>query len=113
MIDVVLATAEHLPNLDEDSVPLLDALRRRDLVVQPWVWTQSRDWNDVGICVIRSTWRYYDDLPGFLKWTRTVEDQTVLVNPSEVVEWNAEKTYLETLRERGVPIVSSIILRPG
>jgi glutathione synthase/RimK-type ligase-like ATP-grasp enzyme len=105
---VALATAAHLPELDEDGPALLAALAAEDLDADVRVWDDpSVSWGDYDLVVIRSTWDYWDKYDEFLAWTRAVPR---LANPASVVAWNTDKTYLGRLAEAGVPVVPTTYL---
>ena len=72
-------------------------------------WRQTgRPWSDFDAVVIRSTWDYWNDVPGFLSVLQDIDRQTRLANPLPLVRWNLEKTYLRDLAERGVGIVPTL-----
>ena len=103
---IAVATSAALPGLDGDSVPLLDALRERGADARPVVWSDPAvDWAQYDAVLVRSTWDYCDRLPEFLAWLESVEVPTF--NPPGVVAWNAHKSYLRDLEERGVPVVET------
>ena len=51
--------------------------------------------------------------PSFAPWTRRCAQQTLLLNPPEVVDWNTDKHYLVHLHRAGVPVVPSRFVEPG
>ena len=91
---------------DRRVLPRAEALGLRIEFVD---WTTDRAWTDFDAVVIRTPWDYQHDLPRFLSVLRTIEGSGVpLWNPSAVVEWNADKGYLEELDRRGVRIVPTV-----
>jgi glutathione synthase/RimK-type ligase-like ATP-grasp enzyme len=113
-VDVLLATARDLPDLDQDDAPLATALRARGLTVGLAAWDDPDvDWSAAGAVVIRSTWDYTDRRDDFLAWTERVEEVTPLHNSADVVRWNTHKGYLIELEERGAPIVPTAWLGQG
>jgi glutathione synthase/RimK-type ligase-like ATP-grasp enzyme len=108
---VALATCAALPDLHEDDVLLLDALRARGADARPAVWDDPGvDWAAADLVVVRDTWDYVDRLPEFLAWAGRVPR---LANPAAVLRWNTDKRYLTQLREAGVPVVPTTWLEPG
>jgi len=72
-------------------------------------WRQSTvRWARFDAVVIRSTWDYWHDVPGFLAVLAEIDRQTRLANPLGLVRWNLEKTYLRDLEARGVGIVPTL-----
>lgn len=106
---VALATAAHLPELDEDGPLLLQALADDGLEPHVVVWDDERvDWSAYDLTVIRTTWDYWDRREEFLAWAASVPR---LANPARVVEWNTDKTYLGRLAAAGIPVVPTDYVR--
>jgi hypothetical protein len=100
---VALATAAHLPDLDEDGPLLMAALDDAGVEAQVQVWDdESVDWAAYDLTVIRTTWDYWDRRAEFLAWAASVPR---LANPAPVVEWNTDKAYLARLAAAGIPVV--------
>jgi glutathione synthase/RimK-type ligase-like ATP-grasp enzyme len=113
-VDVILATAARLPELDIDDAPLPVALRDRGVDVRVAAWDAADvDWSEARAVVIRSTWDYWDRRPEFVAWAERVESVTPLYNPAEVIRWNTHKGYLIELEERGAPVVPTAWLGQG
>jgi glutathione synthase/RimK-type ligase-like ATP-grasp enzyme len=109
VIDVAIATTA----LTEDpDVPLLiAALAREGVRAVAAVWDDEQvDWSGFAATVIRSTWNYPVAYDEFLSWTRSVEG---LINPCEVVAWNADKRYLDELAATGVPTIATTYAHHG
>jgi glutathione synthase/RimK-type ligase-like ATP-grasp enzyme len=107
--DVAIATTA----LTEDpDVPLLIAALGREgvrAVAEAWDDVEV-DWNGFAATVIRSTWNYPVAYDEFLSWTRAVER---LINPCDVVAWNADKRYLDELAATGVPTIATTYAHHG
>jgi hypothetical protein len=105
---VALATAAHLPELDEDGPALLAALAAEGLAADVQVWDDPAvAWDDYDLVVVRTTWDYWDRREEFLAWAASVPR---LANPAAVIEWNTDKAYLGRLAEAGVPVVPTTYL---
>lgn len=65
------------------------------------------------LVVVRSTWNYYDRIDDFLVWVERTGAASVLLNPPNILAWNARKTYLAELARRGVPIVPTEFVPRG
>jgi len=80
-------------------------------------WRQtSIPWRDFDIVIIRSTWDYWNDVPGFLATLERIERESLLANCLNLVRWNLVKTYLRDLEMSGngiVPTLWSNSLDPG
>lgn len=100
-----------LPDGDYDSVPLLGALRRRNVSAEIRSWTdRTVDWSDAYITVIRSTWDYHERLDAFLDWARRTASVTALFNPPDLLRWNTDKRYLLDLERAGVDVVPTVAI---
>jgi glutathione synthase/RimK-type ligase-like ATP-grasp enzyme len=93
------------------GVPLADAGHS----LTPVVWDDIRvDWSGFDLVVLRSTWDYHKRYDDFRVWLRHLADNAVRVmNPVQVLMWNAHKQYLLDLQQRGIPIVPTVLLSQG
>jgi len=74
-------------------------------------WRQTDiPWSRFEAVIIRSTWDYWDDVPGFLGTLARIDRQTRLANPLDLVRWNLAKTYLRDLQGKGVGVVPTLWL---
>ncbi|HEY0474726.1 MAG TPA: hypothetical protein VGD34_23810 [Kribbella sp.] len=104
---IALATSADFPELYQDDLPLVAALRDAGLDPVPEVWTDpSVDWSSYDAVLLRSVWNYHTLYAEFAEWLGLLDKAEVPVfNDSDLVRWNADKRYLLELRERGVAIV--------
>jgi len=110
VLQVALATAAQLPDLDEDGAALLEALDAEGVQAAPVKWDSGADWAAYDLVVVRSTWDYDRRREQFLAWAASVPR---LANPADVLAWNTDKTYLQALASAGVPVVETTWLVPG
>jgi len=110
---VALATCAEHAALDDEGRPLLEALHGLGVRAEPVVWTEDPDggWEQYDLVAVRQTWDYTFALPRFLAWTRAVGDR--LLNPPDVIAWNADKRYLADLDAAGVTTIATEHLPPG
>jgi glutathione synthase/RimK-type ligase-like ATP-grasp enzyme len=108
---VALATCAEVAEGDEDSPALVAALAARGVDAEPAVWDDAAvAWNGYDLVVVRSTWDYAERRDAFLDWARALPR---VLNPSPVLRWNTDKSYLCRLSEAGVPVVPTEFLEPG
>ena len=108
---VALATCRELPQLDEDTRRLLEPLAARGVSVAPAIWNDERvDWTQFDLVVVRSCWDYVEHRTEFLRWSRRVPH---LANPASVLAWNADKRYLRSLADVGIPTIPTSWISPG
>ncbi|MEV6283531.1 hypothetical protein [Kribbella sp. NPDC051770] len=108
-VRIALATSAEHPDLHEHDLPLVTALRSAGLEPGVELWTDpSVDWSAYDAVLLRSVWDYHTRFLEFTEWLAQLDKAGVRVlNDSNVVRWNADKSYLLELRERGVAIVPS------
>lgn len=110
--ELYLLTAAALAGLSPDDQVLLRALHRRGVQAEPAVWEDPLiEWARAPLTLIRSAWDYAYRLPAFLGVLETVSRGTSLLNPIELIRWNAHKSYLLDLDKRGIATIPSLLLR--
>jgi glutathione synthase/RimK-type ligase-like ATP-grasp enzyme len=103
VIDVAIATNRVIADPDEPA--LVAALAREGVRGVPAPWDdEDVDWASFAATVIRSTWDYPLAYGEFVAWASSLER---LINPADVVVWNADKRYLDDLAQRGVPTIET------
>jgi glutathione synthase/RimK-type ligase-like ATP-grasp enzyme len=90
-----------VPQGDDEAPPLIEALAARDIEAEPAIWDDPGvDWARYGLVVIRSTWDYPARRERFLAWAESLPN---VLNSAEVLRWNTDKRYLESLGNDAVP----------
>lgn len=112
-MSVALVTCQNPPEADPDEVLLRAAVEARGVEARVVPWDAPPAPEAHGLWVLRSTWDYHHRLDDFLAFCARVSARSRLLNPLHVVRWNARKTYLRELKERGVPIVRTAFLPRG
>jgi glutathione synthase/RimK-type ligase-like ATP-grasp enzyme len=93
---------------------LAAALTKRGLAIDVVDWRDPTiDWSTAAVTVVRSPWDYVDHLTEFLEWAARVSAVSALWNPVELLRWNTHKAYLLDVRERGAPVVPTVVLLGG
>ena len=91
--------------LERNAAPL----RRIGLTVESRAWTEAGDLMAFDLVLPLLVWGYHREqdlwLESVAKWA---EEGARLFNRSSVLSWNAEKTYVGRLFERGAPVVTTI-----
>lgn len=99
---------EDLTGQITDDHLYVEALQNLGCTVSELAWTSDSKWSDFDAIIIRATWDYHLRLDEFLTKLKEIQSQTILLNPLEVVEWNANKKYLQELTNQGCSIVPTI-----
>ena len=111
---VALASCKAIPEPDVDEPVLLAALARAGLEARVLPWDDdAAPFAQHDLVVLRSTWNYFEDVDRFLAWVDKTAKTTRVLNPPHIVAWNAKKTYLAELAERGVDIVPTTFVKRG
>lgn len=98
---------------DPDLPLALAAFERHGLDGRACAWDGEVDWADFDLVLVRSAWDYYERRQEFLRWARSVEQETVLANPALTLARNTDKTYLRDLAGRGIPTIDTVWFEPG
>ncbi len=107
---ISLVTCNKLLLGTNDDQLLAAELCRRGHHVEFKVWSDnSINWKHFDVIVLRSTWDYCEHLSDFLKWAKSVESHSLLLNSSQTLSWNHEKKYLLELAEKNISVVPTKI----
>lgn len=104
-MDIVLVTDARpfAEDVRHELSQILPVFERRGAKVRTGGWDDPNfDWSKVDLAVLRTPWNYHRHVKEFCAWTHRVPR---LLNPPEVVRWNAVKTYLRDLSAKGIPTV--------
>lgn len=112
---VALITSEAWPNLYEDDLLLVKALDAIGIESTPAIWSDPTiDWNSFDALVMRTPWDYFVRLEEFRAWLDArIASGVLMINASEILEWNFDKRYLQDLETAGVSVIPSIVVAKG
>lgn len=107
---ITLVTSAEMPHLYSDESGLLDALADRGADPAVKIWNDPTvDWDEAGVCVVRSVSDYAHDREAFLTWADSVPR---ILNHADILRWNSDKHYMLDLSERGLPVIPTQWLEP-
>ena len=99
--------------LKEDLL-IQNAFEKRGYKVIRTYWDNEKfNFSSSKTILFRSIWDYFHRFNEFSKWLKKVENQTKLINPSELIFWNIDKHYLQDLFEQGVNIPNTLFIAKG
>jgi len=112
---VAIVTCERLPDLFEDDLLLVAALRALGVEPVPAVWSDPAvDWTAYDALVIRSPWDYFMRLGEFRAWLDArIASGVRMCNDGAILAWNLDKGYLDQLAAAGALLVPSIVVPRG
>lgn len=86
------------------SVPAMESL---GWTVEKRSWRdQSVDWDAVDLVYVCTPWDYHEHLDEFMQALARIDaSRALLANDLATIRWNAVKTYLRELEQRGFPVV--------
>jgi hypothetical protein len=109
---VAIATCQRIPEPDLDEPLLLAELAGAGIEGRVLAWDDdAAPFAEHDVVVLRSTWNYYRRVDDFVAWVAKTGKTTPVLNPPSVVAWNAKKTYLSELEQRGIDIVPTEFVR--
>jgi glutathione synthase/RimK-type ligase-like ATP-grasp enzyme len=109
----IATTGPTSPFPDPEAPLVAHGLRARGQEAAAVAWDADVDWTAYDLVVVRSPWDYFERLEEFLCWVDRVAAVTRIVNPSNVIRWNAHKGYLGDLGRQGVPVLPTLSLPAG
>lgn len=94
---------------DVDTPAVIEMLSRLGVAAVPAVWHDDRvDWSSFDAIVMRSPWDYSRRLTEFDEWMTRAATQTRIYNSPELIRWNLDKRYLDSLRALGVSTIPTV-----
>ena len=109
MKPVCFLSMDDLGSYVADDDLAIQPLSDLGITVETVSWRQTeRAWSDFEMVVIRTPWDYQTSPAEFLAVLETIESQTRLENPLDIVRWNLNKRYLREMETRGERIVPTI-----
>lgn len=86
-----------------------DALRRDGATVHAIPWTDPDDLSEYDLVMPLVAWGYHDRYGPWLRLLNRFDAEALpVVNPTALLWWNSDKTYLTQLAAKGVPTVDTI-----
>jgi len=111
---IAFVTNPRHPEMEDDDRPLAKALAKRGALVLSAPWDDPDfAWDKTDLTLLRSPWDYYHRFDEFLAWLARIEKRTTVLNPPEVVRWNAHKRYMNELIGKGVRAVPTAFAPRG
>lgn len=106
----IYLSMDSLGDYVSDAALSVPAMEDAGWTVEHVSWRDKAfDWSTADLVYICTPWDYHEHLDEFLSALERIERSgAMLVNPLDIVRWNANKTYLRELEERGTPIVASL-----
>lgn len=105
----------HVINVQNEDDTLIDFLKAKGLDITKEIWNDEKvNWESYDLAIIKSPWDYFDLIEDFYAWLGKLESKNVrLLNPIDIVKWNADKHYLRDIEKAGLKVTPSIFITKG
>lgn len=105
----------HVINVQNEDDTLIDFLKSKELNITKEIWNDEKvNWENYDLAIIKSPWDYFDLIEDFYAWLAQLESKNVrLLNPIDIVKWNADKHYLNDIQKAGLRVTPSIFVTKG
>lgn len=99
--------------VENEDDKLLNFLKEKGLNIERVIWNDEHiKWEDYSLAILKSPWDYFDMIEDFYSWLNHLEAKNIkLLNPIEVVRWNANKQYLQEIEAAGLKITPSFFIQ--
>lgn len=103
------------PTVANEDDSLLHFLKTKGLTIEKVIWNDTNvSWEDYDLAILKSPWDYFDLIEDFYNWLAKLESKNIrLLNPIDVVKWNADKHYLHDIEKTGLKVTPSIFISQG
>ncbi|WP_316734410.1 hypothetical protein [Pedobacter aquatilis] len=103
------------PTVESEDDKLLLFLKEKGLNIEMVIWNDEKiNWENYQLAILKSPWDYFDLYEDFKIWLNLLEEKNIrLLNPIDVIRWNADKHYLKDIEAAGLNITPSIFITDG
>jgi glutathione synthase/RimK-type ligase-like ATP-grasp enzyme len=103
------------PTVENEDDTLLKFLESKGLRIEKAIWNDPAvDWENYDLAILKSPWDYFDLIEDFYGWLAKLKSKNVkLLNPTDIVKWNADKHYLLDIEKAGLKVTPSIFFTKG
>ncbi|NWO04156.1 MAG: glutathione synthetase [Alteromonadaceae bacterium] len=108
---IAIATCEQWPKPPKSLRCLSDALTKRGSEVRFAPWQNASAFKGADLVLPLAAWDYTQNPDDFLNWLSGLHRQGITVrNSPNLIRWNLNKRYLQSLAESGIATVASVHL---
>lgn len=103
------------PTVANEDDQLLKFLKAKGLAIEKVIWNDPTvAWETYDLALLKSPWDYFDLIEDFYTWLAMLKSKQVkLLNPIDIVKWNADKHYLHDIEKAGLKVTPSIFINQG
>ncbi|MET3112906.1 glutathione synthase/RimK-type ligase-like ATP-grasp enzyme [Pedobacter sp. CG_S7] len=98
--------------VEEEDEQLLTFLKLKGLVIETVIWNDPQvEWENYDLAILKSPWDYFDFIDDFYNWLEMLKANKIrLLNPVDIVKWNADKHYLQDIQSAGLKVTESVFI---
>jgi glutathione synthase/RimK-type ligase-like ATP-grasp enzyme len=102
-------------NVNNEDDTLINFLNSKGLAITKEIWNDEKvKWENYDLAILKSPWDYFDLIEDFYAWLNKLQKLNIkLLNPIDIVKWNADKHYLKDIEDAGLMVTPSIFLTKG
>ena len=102
-------------NVNNEDDQIISFLTEKGLNISKEIWNDEKvKWEDYDLAILKSPWDYFDLIEDFYNWLNKIESLNIkLLNPVEIIRWNADKHYLHDIEKGDLKVTPSIFLTKG
>ena len=95
---------------EEELGSLTPAFAAHGMELEPRLWDDAADYaGEYDALLPLIVWDYFEEREAeFLSAMDAAAKQTTVLNPPKLLRWNADKSYLEELADKGAPVIPTI-----
>ncbi len=124
MIDVAILTEKRYLNLSENDDWYVSNIIKEDGLVELELkdlgiscsrvaWDDNFNPSNFRFALFRTTWNYFEELDSFMHFLKKCEKRISFINPYSQIIWNLDKKYLLFLRDSGINIPETHLVKKG
>ena len=102
-------------NVNNEDDQIINYLTEKGLNITKEIWNDEQvNWENYDVAILKSPWDYFDLIEDFYVWLKKIESLNIkLLNPLEIVRWNADKHYLHDIEKAGLKVTPSKFITKG
>jgi len=107
-------TGAYVENVLLEDRLVQEALNAEGLRVARRSWDDPDfDWSTTRYALFRSTWDYFERFGEFSDWFEKAAQQTQFINSGDLIRWNMDKHYLQSLSRAGINVPGTLFVEKG
>jgi glutathione synthase/RimK-type ligase-like ATP-grasp enzyme len=104
--------AYHNSTVENEDDLLIKFLTSKGLTIKKEIWNNDEvKWENYDLAIVKSPWDYFNLIEDFYAWLAQLKGKNIrLLNPIDIIKWNADKHYLHDIAQAGLKVTDSIFL---